>query len=198
MPNYANGKIYKIVDNTNDNIYIGSTTKMLCARLSDHVSSYKTWLKTQKKGYTTSFEILKNGNFQIVLIENCPCDSKEQLIRRERYYIDTLQNCVNKVRNLGIVNELGGRKEYRKIRDKKYYAENAEIIKNKVKIYSNNNKELISKRGKIYREKNADMIKAHKNKICICECGLEYTNHHKQRHLRTTIHKNRMEQKPNL
>jgi predicted GIY-YIG superfamily endonuclease len=36
MPNYQDGKIYKIVDNTNGDIYIGSSTIRLSARLQNH------------------------------------------------------------------------------------------------------------------------------------------------------------------
>ena len=35
------GKIYQIVDNTNNNKYIGSTCKSLKYRLTEHKSSYK-------------------------------------------------------------------------------------------------------------------------------------------------------------
>ena len=38
------GKIYQIVDNTNDNIYIGSTCCSLKKRLSNHKSAYKRFL----------------------------------------------------------------------------------------------------------------------------------------------------------
>ena len=43
----------------------------------------------------TSFEILQNGDYKIVLIENYPCHSKEELKARERHYIEKL-DCINK------------------------------------------------------------------------------------------------------
>ena len=49
MPNYQNGKIYQIIDNTNNNIYIGSTCEpTLARRLSGHVRKYKSYLKDNK------------------------------------------------------------------------------------------------------------------------------------------------------
>lgn len=73
-------KIYKIVDNTNDNIYIGITTqKYLCNRLSSH--------KYDKD--CMSFEIIKNDDYKIELIEET--DDKS----RERYWIENTE-CVNK------------------------------------------------------------------------------------------------------
>jgi hypothetical protein len=44
MPNYQLGKIYKIVDNTNNNIYVGSTCEpTLARRLSGHTRNFKNW-----------------------------------------------------------------------------------------------------------------------------------------------------------
>lgn len=73
-------KIYKIIDNTNGNIYIGKTTqKYLCQRLSAH-KSYKD---------CTSYEIIKNGDYKIELIEETEDDT------RERYWILNT-DCINK------------------------------------------------------------------------------------------------------
>ena len=55
-------KIYKIIDNTNGNVYIGSTYESLKNRLSHHKSNYKAYLKGLY-GYTTSYDIIKNNNY---------------------------------------------------------------------------------------------------------------------------------------
>ena len=83
MVNYQDGKIYKIVDNTNGNVYIGSTCKKLSSRLADHRASYKQYLN-EKVRFITSFNVIKNGNYDIVLIEKWPCEDKEELHKRER------------------------------------------------------------------------------------------------------------------
>ena len=50
MVNYQLGKIYKIVDNTNNNIYIGSTCEpTLARRLSNHICVYKKYLEGEIK-----------------------------------------------------------------------------------------------------------------------------------------------------
>ena len=90
MPDYKNSKIYKIVCNTTGKIYIGSTTVLLCKRLAGHVNAYR------KGKYTSSKEILDGGNYSIVLIENMECDTKEQLLQKERHYIESIE-CVNKI-----------------------------------------------------------------------------------------------------
>lgn len=83
---YQNGKIYKIVSDKTDYIYIGSTAKKyLCQRLGNHKEDYKAWIKG-KKNYCTSFEVLKYGDAKIILIESYPCNSKDELRARENYY----------------------------------------------------------------------------------------------------------------
>ena len=101
MVNYSNGKIYKIepiVDHDEGEIYIGSTTKQyLSQRLDTHRSKYKQW-KNGKYSKVRVFEIFDKycvSNSQIVLIENVNAKSKDELLAREKYYIQTL-TCVNK------------------------------------------------------------------------------------------------------
>ena len=88
-------KIYKIIDNTNDNKYIGSTCKTLKERLSKHKSAYKTFLKGLSNN-VSSFDILKNNDYHIELLENCNIKTKQELLTRERYYIEN-NECLNKV-----------------------------------------------------------------------------------------------------
>ena len=149
MVNYNNGKIYKIVDNTNNNIYVGSTTKKyLSDRLSSHNSDYRRFKKINK-GYITSFEILKNNNFDIILLELVNCNSKDELKSRERFYIETL-DCVNK--------NIPGRtnKEYKETNKEKiteYNKEYRETNKEKIKEYRETNKEKIKENRETNKEK---------------------------------------------
>ena len=73
-------KIYKIIDNTNGNVYIGQTIQQLDKRLNQH----------RTRMSCTSRDIIKNGDYRIELIEET--DDKT----RERYWIDNTE-CVNKV-----------------------------------------------------------------------------------------------------
>lgn len=59
--------------------YVGSTCEpTLAKRLTKHVSNYKRHLNGAKQ-YLTSFKVLENENYSIVLIEKFPCDSKDEL-----------------------------------------------------------------------------------------------------------------------
>ena len=83
MVNYQNGKIYKIENLGGDMCYIGSTTKdYLSKRMVEHRSAYKQWLK-QAGGRNVSvfgiFEKYGVDNCRIVLVELCPCNSKDEI-----------------------------------------------------------------------------------------------------------------------
>jgi hypothetical protein len=86
MPDYQTSKIYRIVCNETGEQYIGSTTQTLAQRLAQHKC---------KTSNCKSKKIIERMNYEIVLIEEYPCENKEQLGRRERYFIETM-DCVNK------------------------------------------------------------------------------------------------------
>ena len=85
--------IYKIIDLESNECYIGSTTIALSQRLAQHVSSYKQWLNG-KTNFVSSFKVIERGDYDIVLIELFPCNSKDELHARESHYSQTIQ-CVN-------------------------------------------------------------------------------------------------------
>ena len=113
-------KIYKIVDNTNQNVYIGSTCKTLKNRLSVHKCDYKRFLKGSFNN-VRSFDILKNNNYKIELLEKCNIKTKQELLARERYFIEN-NECVNKCIPCRYDK---GNLQYQK----DYYIENKDIIK---------------------------------------------------------------------
>jgi len=170
MPDYQLGKIYKIVDNTNNNVYIGSTCKILKQRLSGHVSVYKHYLKG-KNNYVTSFDILENNDYEILLVESFPCDYKDELLARERYWTNKI-DCINKNKNQGLINEIG-RGEYNKQFNKQYYVEHQDHLKEKEKQY---------------RKDHHEQIKEWKTTKCTCVCGGMYTLVNKSQHVKTSKH----------
>jgi hypothetical protein len=153
MPDYQNGRIYKIINLETNECYIGSTTLALSQRLAQHVVSYKRWLKG-KGNNITSFKIIANDDYDIVLIELFPCNSKEELHARESHYTHTIQ-CVNKIKNQGLIYALGGQTQYKK----QYYIDNKKQIDDQKKQYYINNKEHIQEHKKQYREQNKEHIR---------------------------------------
>ena len=97
MVNYADGKIYKLVNNVDDKIYIGST----CGTLRLRKSKHKSELKNKKYPNRNVYKHLKEvgwENVEIILIENYECKCKDELHARERYWIDELKPELNKCR----------------------------------------------------------------------------------------------------
>jgi hypothetical protein len=174
MSNYQNGKIYKIVDNTNGNIYIGSTYQTLQRRLSGHIKDFQRYLKDCKCYNISSFEILQNNNYSIELIELYPCNSKQELIKREGHYIKSLE-CVNKC--------VAGRT------NAEYRIDNKDKILEYNKQYRIDNKDKISEVKKQYREENKKEIANYKKQEMICVCGAILTINHKARHEKAHYHK---------
>ena len=159
MPDYDNGKIYKIVCNKTNKIYIGSTCQStLAKRLTKHKLSFKSW-KNNKYGYMSSYEILENGDFDIVLIESYPCKNRDELTSRERFYIDSLE-CVNMQRSICTEKE-------RNERYKIYYAENKQKVQDKHKQYYIDNKDKIDEKNKEYSLKNIEKNKERLKKYYI-------------------------------
>lgn len=90
MPDYANGKIYMIVNEELDLCYIGSTTQSLKERMKEHRNDARNEKRT-----VTSKQLFESGNPEIILITDYPCNSKQELEEGERHFIESM-DCVNK------------------------------------------------------------------------------------------------------
>lgn len=82
MKDYSKGKIYKIIDESNGDVYIGSTIQSLKRRFHTH-QIFKDYNKLK-------------CNCKIILIEDYPCNSRRELEKREQYFIDNT-DCINKL-----------------------------------------------------------------------------------------------------
>ena len=152
---YNNGKIYKLVSNHTDKIYIGSTVQTLSKRIGGHRSNYKAYLNGRGNN-VTSFQLVCFPDCKIYLIELCNCNSKIELEQRERYYIESIECC-----NKNIPSRT--RKEwyqanYDKITEnKKIYRE---VNKDKIKEHRKDTSVSIKKRIDEWRTANKDKMKS--------------------------------------
>lgn len=199
---YQKSKIYKLVSNSSDLVYYGSTYSKLSKRLSGHKADYKRHLNGGKN-YITSFKLMELGDIKIILVENFPCDNIEELISKERFYIEN-NECVNKVIPGRTPKEYQEdnkdriakrKKEYQEANKEKIsehkkikYQENREERIKQVKEYSEANKEKIKKYRTEYRIKNKEEISKKRKVIINCECGSETSRNHLARHKRTKKH----------
>lgn len=94
MNKFLKAQIYTIRSYQTDDIYIGSTTQLLCRRFADHKNNYKRYL-AGKYNNVTSFKIIKYTDAYIELLEEFPCETKDQLHKREGELI-RLHKCINK------------------------------------------------------------------------------------------------------
>jgi len=204
---YKNAKVYKIIDNTNGYIYIGSTCSPLCKRLAYHKQDFYKWKNGYGK-YISSFKILENENYDIILLEECPCENNEQLRMKEREWIDNLE-CVNSnksytskeekqkqiyeyyEKNKNLIYQY--QKEYyeknklSKIQyQKKYNEKNKNLIYQYQKKYHEKNKEKLLQQQKQYYDNNKEKIREKKKEISNCPiCNKEMNKSSINRHIKT-------------
>ena len=184
---YQNGKIYTIRNHIDDDIYVGSTTQPLSKRMVWHRSAMKNPTKCNRRVYKHMND-LGIENFYIELYECYPCNSCEELTKREGQII----------REIGTLNSfIAGRTR------KEFYADNKETILEQRKEFYRANKGQILEQKKCYRETNQDKIKEQKayyyknnkdkikDKVCkpyTCECGRTIQYGNKTAHCKTKVH----------
>ena len=180
---YANSRIYRIVCNVTGKQYIGSTTQSLAKRLSTHKSNFRVW-QQGKCNFITSFNIIENGDYDIVLVEELPdIKNVEQLRARERYHIEA-NECVNKVIPTRTMKEYyAANKEEIKAYKAKYCAEHKNEIKDYKAKYRADHKERIATQMVEYYAENKDKILAYQSERVTCEhCGSNVSRHSILRH----------------
>lgn len=139
---YQHGKIYSIRSHQTEGVYIGSTINTLPKRLYKHKKDCEYWING-KKNYVSSFEIIKYDDCYIELIENYPCNDRNELERQEGTHIRNT-DCINK--------NVAGRTQ------KERYNDNHDRILKQKKQYDNDNRDKKLQQMKEYRAKNKELI----------------------------------------
>jgi len=201
---YKNGKIYRLVCEETGRQYIGSTCSTLVKRLSNH----KRLSNTGRNRCTCKDFV----NPKIILIEDYPCDRKEQLLMRERHFIETIE-CVNYARPIITDEErkiykkewtetnkehtkqtkkdwCEKHKEYLKEQTAKYYQDHKEEILEYQQKYRDENREQILEYQKNYRVENREKINEKKYEKITCECGCIVARANMSRHKQSKKHIN--------
>jgi hypothetical protein len=165
----------------------------------------------------TSFKLFDEAvdDVDIVLLEDCPCERKEQLHARERHWIDNTE-CVNKIKPGRTIKEwcvdnkqkiLDHQREYHqrnrdKILDqqKEYHRRNRDKVLDQQKEYHRRNRDKVLDQQKEYHRRNKEKIaeyhkehyQQHKEQISqpiACGCGSTVTNGNYLRHAQSDKHK---------
>ena len=139
--NYQNGKIYKILNSVDDEVYVGSTMQRLCSRMAKHRATMSN--KPHYKLYQ-HMSLHGQDKFYIELIEQFPCSTKEELRAKEGEWI----------RQIGTLNtQIAGR-------DKNgWYENNREQWLQSQKEYRENNRETIRHKQREHHKNNAETIR---------------------------------------
>lgn len=159
MPDYQQGKIYKIISDKTDRIYIGSTTMpRLSTRMAGHRSAYKRWNNDKEANdYLSSFEMLQHDDAAIILIKAFPCNNKDELRAEEQVLIDERADiCINKHRA-----DTGIRAEFRNAYEKPKHENYAEVKTQSYNSqYAKDDREILRK--KKYVEENKEKVVAYR------------------------------------
>jgi ATP:corrinoid adenosyltransferase len=174
MNKYNNAKIYKITSNHTPNVFMGSTIRTLKDVLEEHESNYNRYLKDNNNNYCSSFELIKQPTYDIVLIEEVNVETEAELSKIKGEYIKNTDNCINKC--------VAGRTQ------KEWIDDNAEHISEIGKEYYKKNKDTKKLKTKEYYEKNKEALSLKKKEKIVCECSSNYTHGGKAKHLKTTKH----------
>ena len=162
---YQNGKIYKITNCIDNEVYIGSTTQPLTKRWYGHKQKMKCGTIYKIYQHMSNLGVDK---FSISLVENYPCTNKSELLRREGELI----------REQGTLNsQISGRTI------KEYVYDNKEKIEEYKKQWTEDNK----KYYKDYYENNKEIIRNFQNRKVECDlCNKTVSFGNLPRHKKST------------
>ena len=178
---YDKAKIYQIVNDISDDIYIGSTCQPLSKRMAEHRASMRSNRDKNVKLYQKMNEIGVE-HFRIELIKECHCENIEQLRAIEGKYI----------REMGTLNrQVAGRthseycKEFKERYEptkQNYRENNRDLLNEKNRTYYNDRKEEICEK---HRQKYNEMTRV---KIICDVCGGVHNKKNTPKHIRTKKH----------
>lgn len=208
MPDYSKCVIYRLCckDLNIKEIYVGSTCnftrrknkhKAVCNDKNDKDHNCKVYKFIRDNG---GFE-----NWDMILVEEYPCENIMQKLQRERYWCEELKADLNKQypgrtkkewyednkEQISLQKKEWYEDNKKQIlaRGKKYREENKEEISAKKKNYHEANKKEISIKKKEYYEANKKKIREKQNQKVKCEiCNCEFSKNGKVNHERTKKH----------
>ena len=143
MPiDYRTGKIYMLIAPNLRKNYIGSTIQTLNKRMTAHRSKYN---RRDRTDYTSAFQVLEDADAYITLLENYPCNNKNELEIREGYYQSTIE-CVN-------INQAGRTPTQRYIDNK------PRILEYKKQFYIDNKPRLLAYKKRHYQDNRPRILR---------------------------------------
>ncbi len=173
--NYSKTIMYKLCCNDVNikDVYVGHTTDFI-TRKAGHKCNCNNEKRKDYNIYVYKF-IRENGgwsNWNMVMLEEYPCNSKLEATKRERELMEELNSTLNKVIPTRTYKE--------------YCNDTLNYQSKRHKEYRENNLDKIKELNKKWRKDNEDKLK---EKI-ICNCGSHYSYSSKTTHFKTKKHQN--------
>jgi hypothetical protein len=170
MPDYSKSSIYKLccLDYNITDIYIGSTVTMKARK---HMHKSSCYNENRNAYHLPVYKFIRdNGgwdNWAMVEIEKYEAEDKQELHKRERYWLETLGATLNSripSRTITEFRQTDKCKEYQKDYHKEYQQ----------------------------TDKYKETSTKYENKVIICSCGQQIKQHYKSKHLKTNKHRMKM------
>ena len=195
MPEYSKACVYKIVAKADPEValYVGSTVDF---RNRTYGHKHRVGNEKNKEYHYQLYAYIRaNGGwdaFQPIVIEECPCETKEELLLRELYWFNVLKPSLNTLKP-GAYAEAGGESGYFRTR----YEAHKEEINAYMKAYYEAHKEKLNAKHKAYHEAHKEERNAYNREKVQCECGETLSRSHLASHRKTAKHQKRMAKKKN-
>jgi len=181
---YSKTIMYKIVCNdiAVTDVYVGHTTDFI-NRKACHKRNCNN---SNRREYSLKLYqyIRENGgwdNFSIIIIEEYPCNNKEEARHRERYWYETLNATLNMV--CPIISDEEKREYY-----KQYEETHKEEKKQRTKSYSETHKEERKQYYQTHKEQKLEYYKLRQKIKYTCECGSVCSITDKSKHYKSIKH----------
>jgi group I intron endonuclease len=165
---FTKAKIYKITNDFNDDIYVGSTCDTLVRRFISHKAD-STRERFQNRSLYKLMNEIGFERFRIQLIEDYPCEDLYQIRQREGFWI----------RQIGTLNQ---RIESRT--GQEYHEDNKDKINLRHREHWKEVKDATNEKRREEYAENKEKIRVR----IICQCGAEICKRDKAAHERTKKH----------
>eukprot|EP00438_Fugacium_kawagutii_P018336 Skav212485 [mRNA] locus=scaffold385:584863:585342:- [translate_table: standard] len=133
MLDYSKAKIYQVLNDVDDDVYIGATCQSLSMRMAGHRRTKNLTGKNKNMKLYQKMRELGEEHFYIELVEETPCENKEQLRAIEGEYIRSIGTLNHNVAGRTMKQYTEDNKEKKAEYDKKRFQERREEILNKGK-----------------------------------------------------------------
>ena len=185
MVDYSKSKIYQILNDVDDDVYIGSTCQPLSKRMAHHRCCMT---RDECKKYLVYQHMREVGieHFYIELIKEVPCENKEQLRAIEGQYIRQYGTLNKNIAGRTKKQHADDTKEHKAEYDKKRREEIGDEInqKRRERYWTDveNKREI---RRQKYKENPTTILEYQKQRVNCNICGKELSKGFMTEHIRT-------------